>query len=180
MNLACIKRTVWCSSRNVALIETYRAQMDGKRSSLSHSVNPLCVSLVKLYAQKRESSSTLLSNGSSLHGLIWLMESMSSRPRWDLRRHQAHAFERHLFIFKMQMRPTSKAISCGEHTMRMCWSALPGVLRPHLCQVHPPFHVNPGGHTQTHLAKRERQRRQRGFPHTKPVFTHSAALFTRV
>lgn len=67
-----------------------------------------------------------MSNGSTLHGLIWSMARTSLGPRWDLRSHQAHTFERHLFIFKMQMQPTSKAISCGEHTMWMCWSAVPG------------------------------------------------------
>lgn len=77
-------------------------------------------------------------HGSILHGLIWSMVSMSPRPRWDLRSHQAHTFERHLFIFRMQMQSTSKAISCREHTMWMCWSAPPGGWGPTYVRFRPP------------------------------------------
>lgn len=110
----------------------------------------------KIICARKESSSTLLSPGSILHGLIWSMVSMSPRPRWDLRSHQAHTFERHLFIFRMQMQPTSKAISCREHTMWMCWSAPLGGWGPTYVRFrppHPPSNLNPGGHTQTHLSK---------------------------
>ena len=96
----------------------------------------LCFSC-KIICTGKESSSTLLSRGSILHGLIWSMVSMSPRPCWDLRSHQAHAFERHLFIFRMQMQSTSKAISCREHTMWMCWSALPGGWGPTYVRFRP-------------------------------------------
>lgn len=97
----------------------------------------LCFSC-KIICTEKESSSTLLSHGSIWHGLIWSMVSMSPRPCWDLRSHQAHTFERHLFIFRMQMQPTSKAISCREHTMWMCWSALPGGWGPTYVRFRPP------------------------------------------
>lgn len=103
----------------------------------------------------------LLSNGCILHGLIWSMVSTSPRSCWDLRSHQAHTFERHLFIFKMQMWPTSKAISCREHTMWMCWSAAPeggGCLRTPLMSGSgslPLTHPSPASHTQTCLSKKK-------------------------
>lgn len=94
----------------------------------------LCFSC-KIMCTEKKRSSTLLSHGSVLHGLIWSMVSMSPRPHWDLRSHQAHTFERHLFIFRMQMQPTSKAISCREHTM--CWSAPPGGWGPTYVRFRP-------------------------------------------
>lgn len=93
----------------------------------------------KIICVEKENSSTLSSRSSVLHGLIWSMVSTSPRPRWDLRSHQAHAFERHLFIFRMQMHPTSKAISCREHTMWMCWSTLPGGWGPTYVRFEPPY-----------------------------------------
>lgn len=36
------------------IIETYGAQMDGKQSLLTYSVDGLCVFLVKLYAQEKK------------------------------------------------------------------------------------------------------------------------------
>lgn len=63
-----------------------------------------------------------------------------------------------------------------------------GGLRPHLCQVQPPHlslppstqtNLNPGGHTQTPLSLGDGGGNRGAFPHTRTVFTHSAALFTR-
>lgn len=138
-----------------------------RRSKLRRTVNGACWLApppalcfpCKIICVEKESSSTLSSRGSILHGLIWSMVSASPRPRWDLRSHQAHAFERHLFIFRMQMQPTSKALSCGEHTMWMCWSALPGGWGPTYVRFKPPHpppllsSLNPDGHTQTRLSK---------------------------
>lgn len=150
--------------------------MDGKQSLLTYSIIRLCVFLVKLYAQEKKSSSTLLSHGSILHGLIWSMVSMSPRPRWDLRSHQAHAFERHLFIFRMQMQPTSKAISCGEHTMWVCWSALPGGWGP----THVRFRfspLNPSGHTHTLSLKWKTLVTERLSSHQNPVYPSGSVIY---
>lgn len=134
------------------IIETHCTQMDGKRSPLTCSINRLCVFLVKLYAQEKKAQVHCWAAVPILHGLIWSMVSMSPRPRWDLRSHQAHTFERHLFIFRMQMQPTSKAISCGEHTMWMCWSALPGGWGPTYVRFRFSPHPEPQRpHTNTSL-----------------------------
>lgn len=149
--------------KHPAIIETSWARTEGKQSPRLTPSAALCFPC-KIICAGKESSSTLLIRAPILHGLIWSMVSTSPRPRRDLRSHQAHTFERHLFIFRMQMQPTSKAISCREHTMWMCWSALPGGWGPTYVrfsthQPPTPLHVNPGGHTQTP--------QQRGFSHTK-------------
>lgn len=75
----------------------------------------------------------------------------------------------HLKGYKLQRTHNVNVLECSA-----------GGLRPHLCQVQVlPLPEPARPHTNTSLY-RERQQRQRGFPHTKTMFTHSAALFTRV